>query len=178
MVQIAIGKYMGALRFVDDGIVPNSRYPALIYRGVCDWSEEPDADEAQEHLDDIVLRHGWYADWVGSVYKRVHYHSTAHEALVVFCGTAMLEIGGRRLGMTCAMGPGDALVLPAGLGHRRLSSSADFTVFGLYPKDQKWDLQWDWEKSRAASLRRIAKVPLPAQDPFYGRFGELQKQWK
>lgn len=159
-----------ARRFKSDGLIPNSKLPALIYCSAVDF-RSADVKQAQKELTKTADDNEWYLDWVASVYKRVHYHSTAHEALVVFRGRGSLQLGGSRFGETYYIKGGDVVLIPAGVGHQRIRSTRDFTVFGLYPKGQKWDLRWGWRKEYASSLRRIKRVPPPKADPLFGKNG-------
>jgi uncharacterized protein YjlB len=163
--------------FAGDGLVPNSKFPAVQYSQAIDFSGMT-AEEAMRELKELADENDWYADWVGSVYRRTHYHSTAHECLVVFKGRAQLRVGGTRFGELLILTEGDALFIPAGMGHQRVTSSEDFTVFGLYPLGQKWDLKWNWEKEYAPSRRRLPKVFLPEKDPIFGNESPLLKYWK
>ena len=164
-------------RFVNDGIVPNNPdLPVVICRDVITFGST-DAEETQIFLGDQVSQNDWCCEWFGSVYRRLHYHSTAHEALIVFKGIADLQIGGKS-GREFRVYPGDMILIPAGVGHERVFSAFDFIVFGCYPNGQQWDMQWGWRKNLADSLIRIAKVPIPKSDPLYGKNGPLRKQWK
>ena len=63
------------------------------------------------------------------------------------------------------------LVLPAGVGHRRLGAGDGLQVIGAYPRGQShFDMK---RKGRA-----IPKVSLPSTDPFYGKDGPLIKAWR
>lgn len=167
-----------AHHFADDGIVPNHpKLPAIVYDGAVTFNE-PDDEPAGEALDDLVQENGWFVSWTGSIYRRVHYHSNTHECLVVFNGVAKVELGGRRLGKVIEVKGGDAILIPAGVGHRRIESSKDFIVFGVYPIGKQYDLCWDWERLRARSKARIRRVPLPADDPFFGKGGPMLKEWE
>lgn len=178
MSPIAIAGPFGVETFVfaDDGIVPNSKLPAIVYRKAIAFAE-PDEEAAGEELDHDLQQHGWYLSWTDSVYRKVHYHSITHELLVVFCGTAQIELGGRRLGKVVQVQGGDAVLIPAGVGHRRISSSGDFIVFGAYPIGKDYDLCWDWEKLRRNAKKRIRRVPLPADDPLFGASGPVHEHW-
>ena len=88
-----------------------------------------------------------------------------------------MEFGGDK-GRTLDVGPGDVVVLPAGTGHRRVSSSADLLVVGAYPTsggsfDQARPTEIDPDKAR----RQIAAVGQPAEDPVYGKDGPLTRLW-
>lgn len=165
------GPAIEAHRFADDGAVPNSPLPALIYRAAMP------APSAR----DIVARlaeNGWIGGWIDGIYPFHHYHATAHEVLVVASGDARVALGGPS-GATVRIAAGDVVVLPAGTGHCLESASADFRVCGAYPPGQEdYDLRRaggsDIEDARAA----IARVPLPATDPLTGGRAPLLARWR
>lgn len=158
------------LRFADDGRIPNSRLPVLVYRSVL----PPGTKDPAAAFESLFERHGWPPQWRDGVYPFHHYHSTAHETLGIAAGHARLMLGGEK-GREVDVGPGDVLVLPAGTGHRRLSADADFLVVGAYPPGQHWDVMRGEPGERPAALERIAAVPRPGKDPVSG--APLQR-WK
>src|SRR5690349_16900148 len=130
--------------------IPNGRFPVLIYRGV-------DLTDARG----LFAANGWGGSWVNGVFDFHHFHSTSHEALAVIAGSAVLELGGPQ-GKAFPVEAGDVLVLPAGTGHRRASSSGDFRVVGAYPLGQE-----DYDLLRAAdeaAVARIAALDAPESD--------------
>ncbi|MEG5262776.1 cupin domain-containing protein [Pseudomonas sp. JDS28PS106] len=161
-----------ALLFSDDGAVPNSRFPVLVYH--LELTESADAPAAFEAL---FARNGWPPLWRDGVFDYTHYHSNAHEVLGVASGEALLRLGGDQ-GQDIAVKAGDVLVLPAGTGHRRWRQSDDFVVVGAYPQGQEdYDIQCPEQADHAASLRRIAEVPFPERDPVAGEGGFLVQTW-
>lgn len=158
--------------FKDDGQIPNSRFPVLVYS--LRLSDSADAAAAFESL---FARNQWTPLWRDGVFDYHHYHSTAHEALGVAKGEALLRIGGEQ-GADLPVEAGDVLILPAGTGHCRLRQSPDFMVVGAYPRGQEdYDIQRSDRNSHAAALRRIAAVALPAHDPVVGEGGFLVNSW-
>ncbi len=150
------------LMLAENGWVPNNaRLPVIVYRGAA----EGEGNALAERFEDMFAAHGWPPDWRDGIYDYHHYHSTAHEALGVFAGSATLELGGPD-GERIDVGAGDALMLPAGTGHRAIRSSEDFEVVGAYPRGQQWDI------CRAAAddavRARLQSLPDPAQDPVTG----------
>lgn len=159
-------------RFADDGRIPNSRLPVLVYRNVLD-DACPDPAEALEALFEA---HGWLGAWRDGVYSFHHFHSTTHEVLGVARGWATLCLGGER-GASLRVDRGDVLALPAGVGHKHEQSAADFLVVGAYPQGRAWDICRGEPTERPRALANLARVPLPKQDPVLGRVGPLPSTW-
>jgi uncharacterized protein YjlB len=157
----------------DDGAIPNSRLPLLVYRAAVDLSGEdpPAAIEA------TLRANGWGNGWRNGVFSYHHYHSTAHEALVVYAGSAQVQFGGGR-GVVENLKPGDVVIIPAGVGHRKVGASADFRVIGAYPVGQVWDVCYGKPDERPRSDENIARVPSPIADPVFGRKGPLLTHWR
>ncbi|HHY49565.1 MAG TPA: cupin domain-containing protein [Alphaproteobacteria bacterium] len=159
-------------RFEDDGTFPNSRYPLLFYRAAL-----PREEASAEAMEQLFSAGGWPPAWRSSVFTYHHYHSTAHEVLGIARGTARLMLGGPH-GREFDVAPGDVIVIPAGVVHRRLSSSPDFLVVGGYPPGQSWDLLRGEASERPRADRNIALVPLPKTDPVAGENGPLIEHWR
>ena len=68
-----------ASRFVNDGSIPNSKLPLLLYAG--EFSAT--GNEGAEWLEKTFARHGWTNSWRNGVYPFHHYHSNTHEVLGV-----------------------------------------------------------------------------------------------
>jgi uncharacterized protein YjlB len=161
------------LRLEDDGFVPNHpTWPLLVYPAAVSLSEASDPAAVFEEL---FQRNGWGGSWRNGIYDYTHYHSQIHEALGVACGSAKVQFGGER-GPIVELTAGDAAVLPAGTGHKRIEASADFLVVGAYPPDGRYDLCTRPE-DRERALTTIAKTPRPATDPVYGGEGPLIGAW-
>ena len=150
--------------FADDGAIPNSPLPVLIYHGVAE-------SEA------LFARHGWGGAWRSAIFDFHHFHSTAHEVLGILSGRATVLLGGPA-GENFEVGAGDVLVLPAGTGHRRIDSSADLLVAGAYPRGQHWDLRRGDPAEHDEVLANIAAVALPDADPVLGADGPLIELWR
>ena len=149
--------------------MPNSRLPVLIYRGAL-----PVASKAGD-FERLFERNGWRGIWRDGVYDFDHYHSNAHEALGIAQGSATLQLGGET-GTAIEVTAGDALVLPAGTGHRQIDHSENFVVIGAYPPGQE---HYDICRSRTPEAElRIGKLRLPESDPISGAGGRLLTLWK
>ncbi|MFH5832554.1 cupin domain-containing protein [Halalkalibaculum sp. DA384] len=159
--------------FDDDGTIPNNpSLPLLVYPGVLESAEgDPGAVKR------LLGRHKWKGAWVNGIYSYPHYHSTAHEVLVVTGGSAEVQFGGTQ-GEQMQLGAGDAVVIPAGVGHCRISSSPGFQVVGAYPEGQSWDLCTGRSGERSRILKNIRSVPLPERDPLSGEREPLLGYWE
>jgi uncharacterized protein YjlB len=160
--------------FEDDGSIPNSRLPVVIYHGVFDAHADVDADAAA--YERLFAGHGWRGAWRDGIFPFHHFHSTAHEVLGIAAGTADVILGGKR-GRHFQLAAGDVAVLPAGTGHCNAGSSADLLVVGAYPNGMRWDLRRGDPAEHDEALANIAGVPLPEQDPVQGAGGALTELW-
>jgi uncharacterized protein YjlB len=156
----------------DDGTYPNNReLPLLVYQGAFRQpGPTPEAIEA------VFRANGWGGSWRNGVYGFHHYHSTAHEVLGVYSGTAQVQLGGEA-GITLSVNPGDVVVIPAGVAHKNLGASSDFRVVGAYPHGQQPDMNYGRSSERPKAEEKIDHVPLPTADPVYGRDGPMQEHW-
>jgi uncharacterized protein YjlB len=160
--------------FADTAAIPNNpRLPLVIYVAAFAAGEP---DSLARTMEDRFEQHGWPPAWRWGVYDFPHYHSTAHELLGVFRGTARLRLG-HDAGREFQVSAGDVIVIPAGVGHHNLGSSADFQVVGAYPTGQKANLLRGEPGERPAADRAIAQVPLPKSDPLT-RDGPLTSWWR
>ena len=160
-----------AIRFDDDGRIPNNRLPLLVYPEAV-----ARADASVDAMEALLARNGWPPRWVASIFTYHHYHSSAHEVLGVASGRATVMMGGPS-GAELDIAAGDVIVIPAGVGHKRLTSSSDFLVVGGYPPGQEWDLLRGDPNDRPVALDNIARVPLPQNDPAMGADGPLLSLW-
>lgn len=161
--------------FSDDGSIPNNpTLPVLIYKRAL-TAASPAA--LADLIETTYAKHHWRAAWRWSVYDFPHYHSTAHEVLGCYRGSATLQLGGKD-GIKAVIEPGDIVVLPAGTGHQNLGASDDFHICGGYPLGQTADLLRGDANERPANLKNIKVVPLPKSDPVQGDSGPLLTLWK
>jgi uncharacterized protein YjlB len=163
------------IAFRDDGRVPNSSLPVLLYRAAV----APSLHDPAEAFETTFARNGWSNSWRDGIYPFHHYHSTSHEVLGIARGAGKVRLGGEQ-GCDFDLAAGDVVVLPAGTGHKRLQASSDFLVVGAYPEGRDWDLiraDASDEATHAAAVARIGKVPLPAMDPVGGKDGALPRLW-
>jgi uncharacterized protein YjlB len=159
--------------FKDDGIIPNNKLPLLVYHDV--FTQR--GDKGAEWLEERFAANSWTNNWRWGVYPFHHYHSNTHEVLGVFSGTALLHLGGEK-GEKVNVKPGDIIVIPAGVGHKCISHSEDFTVVGAYPNGLHPDLKRGEKGDRPQTDKNIAEVAVPATDPLLGKNAGAVEIWK
>lgn len=160
-------------RLADDGAIPNnSALPLLLYRHAVTL---PEADPASL-FEALFTANGWPAAWRNGIFPFHHFHSTAHEVLGVFSGSATACFGGES-GVEVTVSAGDVVVIPAGVGHKALGASADLGIVGAYPTGTDPDLCRGAPGERPRSLGAIAQVAVPERDPLYGAEGPLRRHW-
>lgn len=156
----------------DDGAFPNSRLPLVVFPGAFALAGEDPA----RTIERTFSAHGWGGGWRNGVYGFHHYHSSAHEVLGVYRGSARVQFGGEK-GIALDVAAGDVVVIPAGVAHKNLGASPDFAVVGAYPDGQRWDMNYGKGGERPGADARIAKVALPRMDPVQGAGGPLLGLW-
>ena len=158
--------------FKDNGVIPNNSLPLLVYKFAF-----PVSDSLADVMEETFASHNWTNSWRNGVFPYHHYHSITHEVLGVYSGHAQLHLGGEQ-GEKIDIEAGDVLVIPAGVGHKKISASADFGVIGAYPDGKDYDLLTGKEGERPRADERVAAVPLPETDPILGKEGGIAEYWK
>lgn len=159
--------------FPDDGLVPNSPLPFLLYKGVIDL----DDDKPEQSIENLFGANGWGQMWRNGVYNYLHYHATVHEVLGVARGRALVRFGGDH-GEDFEIRKGDVAILPAGTGHQCLLASDDFRVVGAYPPGPQMQITRPTPDNYRMAIQSIPKVAIPHTDPVYGRHGPLVELWR
>ncbi len=158
-----------AFTFNDDGAIPNSQLPLLVYR------DAVPSDAAA--IERVFAENHWPPAWRNGVYRFHHFHSRAHEVLGVARGEVSVLFGGSN-GKVLTVRAGDVVVVPAGVAHFNHGQSDDLLIVGAYPDNgPDPDLCRGKPQEHDDAVRRIAAVPLPAGDPVGGADGALPRLW-
>jgi uncharacterized protein YjlB len=158
--------------FKDDGAIPNSRHAILLYRQAVDLDSRDPAASVEERF----AANDWTDSWRNGIYPFHHYHSTSHEVLGIYRGSAMVRLGGEH-GQDFHVEPGDVIIIPAGVGHKNLGATQRFGVVGAYPCGRECDLRRGRPSERPQADKNIASIPMPNQDPLFGPDGPLKRIW-
>jgi uncharacterized protein YjlB len=155
------------------GDIPNSELPLILYkRALPPDLQNPGGCQA------LFARNNWRGNWVDGIFDYWHFHVTGHEALGCVAGSAKVGFGGDG-GIEAEFQAGDIVVIPAGVGHKRLSERRDgFTVVGGYPPGQDGAISRPGDMPLDEARRRIAALALPRSDPLSGNEGPLISAWR
>lgn len=160
--------------FKSDGYFPNNPHlPLLVYKGALLLHPADKASAVKK----VFESNGWANSWVNGIYDYHHYHSLTHEVLGVYCGRADVQLGGPH-GVCVEISRGDVIIIPAGVAHKCLKHSDDFTVVAAYPHGKHYDMNYGTEHEHPFVDENIVRVPLPEKDPVYGAEGPMMKQWR
>jgi uncharacterized protein YjlB len=158
----------------DDGIIPNSKYPVVLYRNAFSVADKAAAD----FLENTFSENGWRNSFRWRVYDYHHYHTNTHEVLGVYAGKGILQLGGPH-GEKMELSKGDVVILPAGTGHISLSYSENFAVVGAYPEGVEPDLVKITDARPEGVREKVDGIPVPDLDPLFGDGpGGLVSSWK
>jgi uncharacterized protein YjlB len=157
----------------DDRTFPNNgKLPLLVYQGILALPQSNPAAVVEF----LFESNGWNGCWRNGIYGFHHYHSTAHEVLGVYSGSAEVQLGGDN-GVSLTVGRGDVIIIPAGVAHKNLGADSDFRVVGAYPLGQGPDMCYGKAGERPQADQNIIKVPLPQKDPVDGIGGPMVDHW-
>ncbi|KAH8817409.1 hypothetical protein F5884DRAFT_249797 [Xylogone sp. PMI_703] len=146
-------------------LIPNSPRPLLHYPQFL----SSDTNNIATEVYDLLIKNGWDPQWLYRYGKTQisHYHSAAHEFMVVLSGTATIRFGvadtvpdleestygsGKEEGgVEIQAQPGDVFIIPAGVAHKTFDTSpvAEFSL--LTPGDGH-HIQSDDAKATLASI--------------------------
>jgi uncharacterized protein YjlB len=155
--------------FEDDGAIPNSRLPLLVYRGALP------ADPAA--IEEIFAANHWPPAWRSHVHHHHHFHGNTHEALGVASGHTTVLFGGPN-GRELRVSAGDIVIIPAGVGHCNKGQSDDLLIVGAYPDNAPRPDQFNADPAEHdLAAAKVAAVPPPTADPVTGGDGPLLRLW-
>lgn len=165
--------YLVSHIITENGNFPNNAfYPLMIYKGA--FLIHP--DDKADVIKTVFAQNGYTNAWIDGIFDYHHYHSNTHEVLGVFSGTANIQFGGEH-GVCVELDKGDVVVIPAGVAHKNLKSSDDFTVVGAYPKGINYNIKYGEADERPMADEDISRVEKPESDPVYGTKGHLFECW-
>ncbi|MFS2220964.1 cupin domain-containing protein [Pantoea sp. B65] len=151
--------------------IPNNLLPLIIYP-----STVPDVDDIAAYFTTMFTYNGWPPNWRDQVFPYSHYHSNSHELLGICAGWAEILFGGES-GRMVTLHAGDAVLIPAGVGHQQVAASDDFFAIGAYPEGMLPDTLIDDKSKMAQAIENIKRVPMPHADPITGGFGAVTDIW-
>lgn len=171
--QININTRIVTFSFQENEYFPNNpKLPVLIYQKVFDEQRV-----TPEDIELVLYRNNWRYSWRNGIYTFHHYHSTAHEVLVVYSGWAEVQLGGPNQEIL-RIEKGDLVILPAGTAHKKINSGDGFAVIGAYPDQQAWDMNYGKPEETEQAKNNIEKVKIPGKDPIFGNQGPVFEHWK
>ena len=155
-----------------DGDIPNKSLPLVLYRHAL-----PPALRTASGCQALFARNQWRGNWVNGIFDYWHFHVTGHEVLGCVAGSARVGFGGDG-GVQVEVAAGDVVVIPAGVGHKRLSEKRDgFTIVGGYPPGQSGAISRPGDMALEDAQRAIAALDLPRAAPALGNDGPLMEAW-
>ena len=154
------------------GGVPNNPLPLIIWPRVV----PDDQEDKAAWFEKTFAQHGWPPAWRYPIFPYTHYHPNTHELLGVAEGWAEVLFGGDS-GRMVTLRAGDAVLIPAGVGHKQIHASDDFIAVGAYPEGMSPETLRDEPDKLQHSLVQIKQVPMPTRDPFTGKVGAMTEIW-
>lgn len=156
----------------DNGIFPNSHYPALLYKDILKLR----LLFSGSFVANLFDRNGWSNSWRNGIFTFHHYHSITHEVMGFYGGHTRLMLGGDN-GHKIEVSKGDVLIIPAGMAHKNIGEENQVQCVGAYPEGRNFDMNYGRMYERPGTDRNIARVQVPGKHPVFGTVPELRALW-
>jgi uncharacterized protein YjlB len=166
------GAAVEAIGIAPDGEIPNSHLPLLVARDALPTDARTAAKARR-----LIENAGWTGTWTYTVFPFWHFHTAGHEVLACISGEALIGFGGDG-GPRIWMRVGDAVLIPAGVGHRRFEGGDGFQVCGGYPPGQSGEIVRPGELNADAIREALGRLSLPTTDPLTGERDGLLVYWR
>ena len=158
------------------GLIPNTsiqRKPLILYRAAFATPAPPTAEQIEAHLRAVGVCSPM---WRWPMYPDDHFHTTAHEFVVMWRGRARLNFGGEGCSgaVVVEVGPGDAVLIPGGVSHRLVQDLSEGTTFEMVGSYMVGSEHWDLCYGRPGEEEHVANIKGLAwfdRDPLYGDGG-------
>ena len=124
----------------------------------------PSLDDLTSSFAELFSTNQWQNIWVDGVFSYDHYHVKAYEVLGCARGWIKLQLGGEG-GKEILMRKNQAVLLPKGISHKRLTASEDLIIVGAYPQGEHPDLNTVEQKNYEKHRSYFKEAPLPSTDP-------------
>jgi len=149
-------------------ISPNRPFPGneialRLYRSVFNQAETG----LSARFSKLFSDNGWSVPWVNCVFGFHHFTPPAQERLGFPARRVIVQMGGPS-GPEVKLEAGDAVLIPAGVGHKNIKSSSDYRILGSYPHGQQPDIRRGDPDEWDEVLDEIAHVRLWDKDPVTG----------
>lgn len=151
--------------------------PVLVYKAA--FASSASSSDLAKEIEQTFDRNGFPPKWRAPLFDYPHYHSTSHEILGVYKGSACARFGGPKQAVEHDVGAGDIMVIPAGVSHESVISCGGFDMVGAYPIGYKWDMKYGKsQEEKEEAEANIRKVGVPTTDPVYGSKGPIFDHWQ
>lgn len=154
---------MSRVRIASDKPFPGNEIELRLYRAVFDENQT----DLHSKFSKLFSNNGWSVPWINGVYPFHHFHAEAHEVLGCAAGWVLVQMGGPN-GPQVKLETGDAVLIPAGVAHKNIDCSADYSISGSYPQGQNPDLRRGSPEEWDDVLIKISLVRLWDRDPVTG----------
>ncbi|PIJ50306.1 hypothetical protein BL250_11090 [Erwinia sp. OLTSP20] len=164
--------YAFLLSHADNGIPNNPRLPLIFYpRAV-----PQETEDLASWFEGRFTLNQWQPRWRYPVYPYSHFHPNSHEMLGMCAGWAEILFGGDG-GRVITVHAGDAVLIPAGVGHKQIAASEDFFAVGAYPCGLQPQTLRDDITCLSQMQDAVKQVAVPAMDPLLGDKGGVTQLW-
>ncbi len=159
--------------FEGDGLIPNNPdCGAVHYRGVV---EITGSDPALA-FEDLFDTNGWPSAWRNGIFSHHHFHTSAHEVLGIYSGRATVLLGGEN-GQLFELNAGDVVIVPAGVGHKKVHCDGNLGVVAGYANGDAADMCKPDSRLYESRCAVVKAVRAPSHDPVCGKDGPVTAHW-